>query len=63
MTEADKMYMTFGRDAKAAIVDEVGYPLPEPPRLIIWPFPSVLGLFKPVGKLPFNPDNHEEAFL
>lgn len=55
MTEADEFYMNLGR--------EVMEPMPEPPRLVIWPFPSVLGLFKPVGKLPFNPDNHEEALL
>jgi hypothetical protein len=55
MTEADEFYMNLGREAME--------PMPEPPRLVIWPFPSVLWLFKPVGKLPFNHDNHEEAPL
>ena len=63
MTEADEFYMNLDREAKASIVDDEAFPMPEPPRLVIWPFPSVLGLFKPVGKLPFNPDNHEEAPL
>ena len=55
MTEMDKHYASFGM--------EPSKPLPEPPEPVIWPFPSVLRLFKPVGKLPFNPDNHEEAIL
>lgn len=63
MTEMDKHYASFGMEPKAFIVDDEASPLPEPPKPVIWPFPSVLGLFKPVGKLPFNPDNHEEAVL
>lgn len=26
-----------------------------------WPFPTVPLPVKPAGKLPFNPDNHDEA--
>jgi hypothetical protein len=37
MTETDEFYMNLGIKPME--------PMPEPPRLVIWPFPSVLGLF------------------
>jgi len=43
----------------AANVKLLGHkPLPKQ-----WPFPTTLRPIKPVGKLPFNPNNHEDALL
>jgi len=29
----------------------------------VWPFPTTPLPVKPIGKLPFNPDNHDDAPL
>lgn len=51
--------MTGYESKRAAAQDKLqGKPLPKQ-----WPFPTTLRPIKPVGKLPFNPNNHEDALL
>jgi len=51
--------MTGYKSKKAAAQDK----LMEKRKPIQWPFPVALRPTKPVGKLPFNSNNHEEAML
>jgi len=51
--------MTGYKSKKAAAQDK----LMEKRKPIQWPFPVALRPTKPVGKLLFNPNNHEDAML
>jgi hypothetical protein len=50
--------MTGYKSKRAAAQDKLQN---KPP--VQWPFPTKLLPAKPVGKLPFNPNNYEDALL